>query len=178
MVDPEWIRHLAGARYRQDQWQLADPEKVENLKINRLKDALFELRDEAQASVALHNEYAPRARSVTYLPTEPRPPHCQGGFLIMMGTLQVSLELHINAQQGPILGALVATLSTLHADYTRSHHVLARYQAQTDTFGTLVWRRENSLIMTSELIIKSLLEELTKAAFKIEQLNHNRGVGR
>jgi hypothetical protein len=178
MVDPEWIRHLAGARYGQDQWQLAEPEKVESLKIGRLKDALFELRDEAQASTSLHNQFAPRARAVTYLPTEARPPYGQGGLILMMGTLQVSLELLISNQHTPVLGALVTTLSTLHSDYTRSHKTLARYQAQTDTFGTLVWRRENTLIMTSELIIKSLLEELTKAAFKIEQLNQNRGVGR
>lgn len=169
MVDSDWLRHLAESQYRGGQWILKDPQKIRDLKIGRIKDSLFEIRDEAKTAVGLHNQYVPITRHMSYLETPLRPPHSQGGLLIMLGTIQVSLELLIAEQGTQVTGALVATLSTLHTDYTRGHQVFGRFQAQTDTFGSLVWRKENSLIMTAELIIKSMLEELTKTAFMIDQ---------
>ncbi len=167
MVDSDWIRNLAQAQYREGRWVLDDPQKILDLKLGRMKDSLYEIRDEAQAAVALHNQFAPPERQMSFLETQPRPPHSQGGLLLMLGTVQASLELLIANDGKQVVSALVATLSTLRTDYTRSHQVFGRYQAQTDTFGTLIWRKENSLIMTPELIIKSMLEELTKTVFKI-----------
>jgi hypothetical protein len=167
MVDSDWIRNLAQAQYRDGCWVLDDPQKILDLKLGRMKDSLYEIRDEAQAAVALHNQFVSLERQMSFLETQPRPPHSQGGIMLMLGSVQASLELLIATEGHQVVSALVATLSMLRTDYTRSHQVFGRYQAQTDTFGSLIWRKENSLIMTPELIIKSLLEELTKTVFKI-----------
>lgn len=158
MADREWLRHLAEASYTGGQWRLKDPAEVRRLAAARIEDAVNGLYELALEACEILNEYARGKRVARALPMAPRDEEGIGrvaGFMLLMGKCQINVELR--------KGGLDVTLVTVEG-FTRKPRRLYRLSAHADTFGSVVWSADNALLMTDELIMKRLLEDLTRAA--------------
>jgi hypothetical protein len=78
--------------------------------------------------------------------------------MLLLGRCHMTLALR------PELGAgvLEASLTTIKG-YERATRVAFRLHPQVDPFGSLVWRGDNALLMTQELIIKRMFEDIARA---------------
>lgn len=157
MVDSAWLKHLAEAQISGGKWTTKDQGEIARLAQRRVSEAIDILADEATESVRIHNEYAPDHRKVRFVPIPAHPPEHGGGFRLCLGRTQVGLDLR--------MGALVATLTTAEG-FALKNREIHRFLPHADAFGSVVWSRDNALLMTPELIIKRLLEDLTRAALQ------------
>lgn len=152
MADKEWLKNLSDATFAGGAWQHRDPDAARRLAEQRFARALNDLEDEAQEAAHAFNELANGRRTIKVLPI---PAKQGGGFMLLMGHCQLNLQ-----GKG---GALEATLITT-AGFERKAERLHRFAPHADPFGSLAWSRDNALLMGNDLIIKRLLEDLTRAA--------------
>lgn len=155
MADHAWLKNLAEAEILGGRWNTRDQGGIEKLAQKRVAEAIDLLAEEATESVRIHNEYAPESRKVRFVAIPPSPPEHGGGFRLCLGRTQVGLDFR--------LGALIATLTTAEG-FALKNREIHRFLPHADAFGSVVWSRDNTLLMTPELIIKRLLEDLTRAA--------------
>lgn len=156
MVDSEWLKNLAGATLSEGRWNVDDPESVKRLAEARVAAAIVALEDEAREAAEVHNLHARDARAVRVLSLAGTGPGA--GFTLLLGRSQVTLAYTPHA--------LVATLSVM-AGFRRASRELCRLRPHADAFGSVAWQGESALLMTNELIIKKLFEELTRAALEL-----------
>ena len=154
MVDQEWLRNLATARYVDGQWELAEPEQHGQIVADRISDAIESLYEKAEMACDSFNQYSGGRRSMRILPIKSS---YQGksGFLILCGSSQVSLE-----STPPILQISLAILR----GFQRQCRPLFQLSPQVDPFGGILWAADNGLLMTHDLIIKYLMEHVASAA--------------
>lgn len=155
MVDSEWLKNLAGATIKDGHWTVDDPDGVRRLAEARVTAAIVALEDEAREASEIHNIHARGERSVRVLSLAGAGPG--SGFTLLLGRAQVTLAYTPHA--------LVATLSSMEG-FRRSSRELCRLRPHADAFGSVAWRSDNALLMTNELIIKKLFEDLTRAALE------------
>jgi hypothetical protein len=156
VADHEWLRNLASARFVDGAWTHADPRAVRDMVALRVDDAVQALSDEASEAAAVYNLHVRGTRQVRVLPLGER----QGGFLLLMGRCQMHVELH--APRGR--RELVCTLTAVRG-FERTPLGTTRLAPHVDAFGSVAWQLDNALLMTQELIIKRLFEELARASF-------------
>ncbi len=154
MADVEWLRHLALARGGGNALAPDDPAAVERLAAARVAGAIHELYEEAQEACAVFNDHARGVRAVNHLPLPARPDGGMG-FMLLMGRVQLILEA-----RGQTLEATLVNVD----GYVRQAKALHRFLPLVDPFGSLAWSMDNALLMTNELIIKRLFEDLARAA--------------
>lgn len=155
MVDSEWLRNLAGATLQGGRLTAPDPEAVRRLAEARVAAAIVGLEDEAREAAEVHNSHGKRHVRVLSL-TEPGP---GAGFTMLLGKAQVTLSY--------MPYSLSATLTVMRS-FRRKTVELCRLGPHVDPFGSVAWRAGNDLIMTNELIMKKLFEDLTRAALETD----------
>lgn len=154
MTDAAWLKHLAGARGVGKGLAPNDPEAVRQLAAARIEETIHELYDLAQDACLVFNEHAPHgARTANHLPLTAKPGGAPG-FMLFMGRTQVTLEYKDRT--------LVATLVNVDG-FIRQARRLHVFTPHVDPFGSLVWSMDNALLMTNELIMKRLFEDLARA---------------
>lgn len=154
VTDAAWLKHLAHAQGKGKTLAPGDAQAVQALAAARVEGAIHELYAEAQESCLIFNEHARGARTVNHLPLPARTDG-SSGFMLLMGRVQVILE----AKEQRLEATLV------HVDgFIRQARRLHRFMPHVDPFGSLVWSMDNALLMTNELIIKRLFEDLARAA--------------
>ena len=156
MADVEWLKALAGARLGPQGFRANDPEAVNRLARARIDDALHALSEEADMACCIHNDHARSERAIRLLPL---PATSGGGLMLLSGRAQLSLVRE--TQPGGM--ALLETVLVLRG-FERRVVLERRYTPCSDAFGSVVWMQDNSLLMNYELIIKRLMEDLTRAA--------------
>jgi len=157
VADTEWLRNLAAATYRGGHWEHLEPHAVQELAQARLAHALQDLMDLAQESALVFNDCADGRRSIRVLELAPRPEtESQGGFMLLAGRCQLMVERR---------GTALATTLMVVRGFQRQVAARKRLEPQVDPFGSLVWQGDNALLMTGDLIIKNLFEDLARVAF-------------
>lgn len=152
MADKEWLKNLSNATFEGGAWRHKDPAEVKRLSEQRFARALNDLETEAEEAAFAFNELADGRKSIKVLPIAGKQ---GGGFMILMGRCQINLQA-----SGP---GLEATLITVDG-FQRKSERLHLFRPHADAFGSLAWSRDNALLMTNELIIKRLFEDITRAA--------------
>ncbi len=156
MPDREWLQHLATARLVDGGLRPSDQEALSATVYGRIGSAIDDLKAMATDYAEALTEISQARLNVRVLDVaagergDPGP-----GFMLMLGRFQLCVRRQKYALTGEI--------STVR-DFER--HVLgsAVFEPKTDTFGSLLWQSDNALLMTSDLIIKRLFEQLIKAA--------------
>lgn len=151
MVDSEWLKNLAGATLTDGRLSAPDPEAVRHLAEARVNAAIINLEDEAREAADVHNGYGRRTLRVLSF-TDGGP---ETGFTLLLGKAQITIAY------APY--SLTATLTVMRS-FRRTTREICRLSPHVDPFGSVAWRADNALIMTTELIIKKLFEDLTRAA--------------
>jgi hypothetical protein len=160
MPDREWLEHLASARIVDGSWQADDMEAVNATIWRRVSSAAEDLMALAEDYASALTEVSGARLNVRVLAT----PAGQGanesqasgpGFMMLLGRYQLSVRRHQHS--------LRAEITVVH-DFERQVLGNAAFTAKTDSFGTLLWRADNALLMTSDVIIKRLFEQLIKVA--------------
>lgn len=155
MVDSEWLKNLAGASLMGGRLTTSDPEGIKRLAEARVSAAIINLEDEAREAADIHNLHGRRnVRVLSFSETGPA-----AGFTLLLGKAQITLAYQPYA--------LVATLSVM-SGFRRASKEICRLQPHVDPFGSVAWRADNALIMTNELIMKKLFEDLTRAALEMD----------
>lgn len=155
MADVEWLKALASARLGPSGFCAEDPAAVNRLAKARIDEALHALREEAESACCIHNDHARCERAIRLLPL---PLKSGGGFMLLSGRAQLSLVREVDGHAM----ALVETVMVLRG-FERRNVLCRRYTPCTDAFGSVVWMQDNALLMNYELIIKRLMEDLTRA---------------
>lgn len=150
-----WLKNLAEAEIKGDKWLCKDSASVQKLAQRRISEAIENLALEAAESIEIHNDHAPSHRKIRYLAVSPQPPLHGGGFRLFLGQTQIAMDFQ--------MGALIAKLTTKEGFALKSQEI-HRFLPRADAFGSVIWARDNTLLMTPELIIKRLLEDLTRVA--------------
>ena len=152
MPDNEWLKNLADATFTGGAWRTADPAGVARLTASRITMALSRLEDEATAALAVYNDHAQGRRPIRLL-------QVKDGFAMLCGAAQVTLT--------PIQGGLLVMLS-VNAGFKRQTRPLLQLTANVDPFGALAWGVTSvgggSVLLSEDLLLQRLLEELTRAA--------------
>jgi tetratricopeptide (TPR) repeat protein len=168
MADHEWLRNLAGARYVDGAWTHGDPAGVRDMIALRVDDAVQALFDEASEAAAVYNLHVRGARQLRVLQLGER----QGGFLLLLGRCQ----LHVELVQTRGRRELVCTLIAVRG-FERTALGVSRLTPHVDPFGSVAWQQDNALLMTQELIMKRLFEDLARASFEVGGLPPDRDGG-
>jgi hypothetical protein len=155
MVDSPWLKNLAEAEIKGEKWTHKDQTSVQKLAQKRVTEAIDSLAEEAAESATIHNDHAPAHRKIGFVTIPSKLPEHGGGFRLFLGRTQIGLDYR--------MGALIATLTTSEGFALKSREI-HRFLPHADPFGSVMWSRDNALLMTPELIIKRLLEDLTRAA--------------
>jgi hypothetical protein len=148
MPDSEWLKNLAGATFAGGRWQAADPEAVAKLTESRVAMAMARLEDEATAATEVYNDHARGRRPIRLL-------RVKDGFAMLCGAAQVTLV--------PVQGGLSATL-TVNAGFKRRTQPLMQLAAHVDAFGAVAWNVGGQMLVSEDLIVQRLFEELARAA--------------
>jgi hypothetical protein len=156
VADVEWLKALAKAELGPGGLGAEDPQAVHRLARARIDEALHALREEAEIACGVYNDHARAGRAMRVLPL---PETAGGGFLLLSGRAQLSLVREADGT-GP---ALVETVVVMRG-FERRLALKRRFMPCTDAFGSVAWMQDNSLLMQHELIIKRLMEDLTRAA--------------
>lgn len=156
MADQEWLKNLARARFVNGSWQHEEPAQIRELTAERMRMAADDLFELAADYAEAFNDLAKGRRQIRALRS------ANGGLLLLLGRSQMALT--------PEVAALAITLTVVRG-YERATYPLYRLEPIADAFGMIVWRIgnavDNTLIMTGELIIKRLLQDLTRAACEV-----------
>lgn len=165
MADHSWLKHLAHAQLVNGCWRHADGQAVQGLISARVENAVQALFDEASEASEIFNSHVHISRRIRVLRVAPKPGETGGGFMLLLGRCQLTLEVRAEGVAGSRLPILVATFATVAAFIRNAHHS-RRFLPQCDTFGTIVWRDEGALLMNHELIVKRLFEDLLRIHFE------------
>lgn len=155
MADAEWIRNLATASYKGGQWVPEDPESIQTLAASRIEQSLQALYEEAVEACEIFNTHAVGKRRIRLLPLRPESGEGAPGFLLLFGKTQIKISY--------VPHRLTAVLSSMRG-FSHVTKTLHTFDPHVDAFGSLLWCMDNGLLLTSELIIKRLLEDLAQAA--------------
>lgn len=154
MADKEWIRHLAQATWKDGRWEHQDPEKVRLLLRKRIEDAVFQVLLESQDAAEVFNQYTKAGQKLTVLPIYETGDRLTG-VTLMLGSAQAAVR--------PDGQALDFTLSVMQG-FQRLAVKSCKILPQVDAFGSLVWQTGSSPMMSYDLLVKNILEDLTRYA--------------
>jgi hypothetical protein len=157
MADQEWIKNLANAKFIDGTWETANPEAVTKLAADRIEDTIIEIYEEAAEAADVFNLHAVDRPAIRILPIARDKSAGEGGLIMLLGRIQLNLEI--------IKNKLEARITTVDG-YHRSTNLLASLHPHADPFGSVMWIADKSSLMTNEIIIKRLLEQLVKSAFE------------
>ncbi len=157
MADQEWIKNLAGARLVNGQWRTDNPEEVTKLAAHRIEDTIVEIYEEASEAADLFNLHAVDRPAIRILPIPKDKSAGDGGLILLLGRIQLNVEI-INSK-------LEARITTVDG-YSRITNLLASLSPHVDPFGSVMWIADKTSLLTNEIIIKRLLEQLVKSAFE------------
>ncbi len=162
MADEAWLKHLASATLKGTFLAPEDPREVERLAASRIEAAIHELYEEAQEAAVVYNDHVRTGRTVAVLPATPDAKAGAGaakpgevGFMLLLGGAQISLIYRPHV--------LEATLVAMDG-FRRVARPLHRFEPHVDPFGSVAWNMDNALLLTNELIMKRLFEDLRRAA--------------
>ena len=162
MADASWLKNLATSRYHDGTWHPEDPSAVQTLADERIRTVITELKVLADDFAETLSAVTSGRRTLKVLTlASPDIP----GFLLLMERSQ----LVVTGEKGLIN----VTMIKVHG-FSRQKSVLARLAPRTDAFGAVLWCPIDQtgrpvpmgLLMTPELIMKRLVEEITKAAWE------------
>jgi hypothetical protein len=126
----------------------------------RVAEAIEALYDEARDAAEVFNLHATPPRTIRALKLAPRAPDMLGGLTLLAGKYQLIMEYKPPHLEARLTGV---------RQWLRVSRPLYRFRAKSDAFGTLAWAVDNALLMTNELIIKRLFEELVRVAFPVAE---------
>jgi hypothetical protein len=154
MADKEWLRNLAQATWKDGRWQHAEPEKVKLLLRKRIEDAVYQILLEAQDAAEVFNQYTKAGQKLTVLPIYEQGDRLNG-VTMMLGSAQAAVR-----PDGQALDFTLSVMQGFQRLAVRSYKILP----QVDAFGSLIWQTGNSPMMTYDLLVKNILEDLTRHA--------------
>jgi hypothetical protein len=156
MADREWLQHLATARLVDGGLKPSDEEALSATVYSRIGNAIQDLRALAEDYAEALTEISQARINVRVLEVAAGDRGDQGpGFIMLLGRHQLCVRRQMYALTGEI---------SMVQDFERQVLGSAVFEPKTDSFGSLLWRSDNALLMTSDLIIKRLFEQLIKAA--------------
>jgi len=161
MADKEWIKNLASAKLVNGQWQNTDPQGVSHLAESRIEESVVQLFEEATEAADLYNLHAIDRPSINILSIAKEKSRGNGGVIMLLGKTQLNVEIYNNT-----LEAQLTTVDGFHRNTT----ILAKLTAQTDSFGSVMWLADKSSLMSNELIVKKLMEQLVRSAFQAGEI--------
>lgn len=156
MTDVEWLKALALARPGPDGFTPDNPDAIRNLTRARIDDVLFALREEAETACSIFNQYARRERAIRLVPLAN---DRGGGFILLSGRAQLTLVREGDSNACTLVASLLVTRG-----FERRHVMTRRFTPCSDAFGSVVWMQDNALLMQNDLIIKRLMEDLSRGA--------------
>ena len=158
MVDSEWLKNLAKASFEGGTWHHPQPSEVQSLTAARVAEAIDALYDEARDGAEVFNMHATAPRTIRVLRLAPRAPDMLGGLTLLAGKYQLIVEYRPPHLEARLTGV---------RQWLRVSRPLYRFRAKSDAFGSVAWSVDNALLMTNELIMKKLFEELVRVAFPL-----------
>ena len=154
MPDREWLKNLATARLTEGGWEPADAQAVKTAIIRRIDDTVEDLKLLAEDYAEALTEISGARLNVRVLPVAPSEQATAGGFMLLLERHQMMVIL-----RNQVLEVELVTVQS----FERQSHGHMRFIPRADTFGTVLWQTDNTLLMSSDLIIKRLFEHLTRA---------------
>ena len=161
MADKEWIKNLASAKFINGQWENTNPQSVSQLAEVRIEDSVAQLYEEASEAADLYNLHAVDRPSISILSIAKEKSRGNGGVIMLLGKTQLNIEIYNNT-----LEAQLTTVDGFHRNTT----ILAKLTAQADSFGSVMWLADKSSLMSNELIVKKLMEQLVRSAFQAGEI--------
>lgn len=159
MADREWIQNIANANYHGGRWSINE-ENTKKLALARLDEVLTLIVEEAKDTCAIYNAYTRNDKSINLLPIKLSNKQLTG-FILFLGSVQLKLETENST--------LIATIIAIKG-FTKDSKIIHTMTPQFDAFGTLLWKIDNSLLLSVELIIKRLFEDLISTAFELGEI--------
>ena len=154
MPDREWLKNLATARLTEGGWEPADAQSVKTAIIRRIDETVEDLKLLAEDYAEALTEVSGARLNVRVLPVAPSEQATGGGFMLLLERHQMMVML-----RNQVLEVELVTVQS----FERQSHGQMRFIPRADTFGTVLWQTDNTLLMSSDLIIKRLFEHLTRA---------------
>lgn len=156
MPDREWLQHLATARLVDGSLKPSDEEALRATVYSRIGHATEELKALAEDYAAALTEISQARINVRVLDIAAGERGEPGaGFIMLLGRHQLCVRRRNYTLTGEI--------STVQ-DFQQQILGTAVFEPKTDNFGSLLWQSDNALLMSSDLIIKRLFEQLMRAA--------------
>ena len=159
MADREWLKNLANSNYSDGQWFINE-EETTSLALARLDESISLLMEEANEACDIFNAHTRNEKNLHILPIKHANKQLRG-FIILLGAVQLKLEVEENI--------LVSTLISVKG-FTKKSKIIHRMTPKFDAFGTLLWTMDNSLLLSVELIIKRMFEDLISAAYELGEV--------
>ncbi len=154
-ADREWLRNLANSNFTNGHWMI-DENKTRQLALSRLDETIMILFEEASEACEVFNAYSHEAKKINLIPIK-TPDKQLKGLILLLGRIQLKLEFFEHR-----IGASLIIVQGFSKD-SRQIHI---FDPQFDAFGTLLWNMDRSTLLTPELMIKRLLEDLVCAAYE------------
>lgn len=167
MADKEWIKNLASATWSKGKWRQSEPDSVRDLMKHRIDDAIYQILQEAKDACEMFNLYTKSSTKLTVLPLGESQTNLSG-VVFMLGSCQASLSA-----AGQIFEFILTTTKNFQKIVRNQYKVFP----QVDPFGTLVWQAENGPIMGYDMLVKRVLEELTRLAHECGDLKQHKSGG-
>lgn len=154
MADQEWLKNLSQALLSTDKKSLvpADPEEIHALLCQRIETSMNQLFNEANNSIKIYNFHASKERQISLFTLKPSEYKKDYGLVMSKGRVQAKLIY----REG-ILSSSITTASAFNVE--EMHQNL--YSPFVDKFGSLMWKKDNTVLFTNENIVKEILEDLT-----------------
>ena len=149
----KWIRNLAKARYDGNQWIVDDPESARLNATTQIDEIIGEALEEAIDAAEIFNFHAEGKKTLRILPIQPDSATVAAGFIMLLGRTQIKI-LQVNGR--------IETALTLMRGYRVKSAALHTFDPIPDAFGNVQWLMDRKELLTRELIIKKLLEELVR----------------
>src|SRR5262249_35340382 len=124
-----------------------------------VEDIIGELLEEAIEAAEVFNHYAQGKKTLKILPLNVESELQTSGFLLLLGRTQIRIQ-----QTGKTIEAML----TLMRGYQMKTALLHKFAPLVDSFGTVMWKMDDKLLLTKELIVRKLLEEVVRVDAEIE----------
>ena len=155
MPDREWLRNLATAKLTEGGWQPADAQAVRAAIMRRIAATVDDLQVIAEDYADALRDISGGRLNIRVFPVAAQPETAgQGGFMLLLARHQMTVTL-----KETTLEVELVTIS----GFERHSRGSMRFIPRADSFGSVLWQTDNTLLMTSDLIIKKLFEHLTRA---------------
>jgi hypothetical protein len=144
MIEREWLKNLAKAKFENGQWSVAEmPSKEPHLIFEHFLSSI-------EDAIDIFNHYSDRPIGV--FPLQGETPSSQSGTLIVRGHIQIKLFFEVFENKPRITGKTF-TMESFALKETN----LPVMTSEIDAFGATLWRTANNKLWNTEQYIRKIL---------------------